>query len=202
MGQEMIDRGILSMQQEHGITVKEKLTAEEILNCLLLFFIKRPKGLLILGAIIAVVVSFMYFSFIRSQNEVLISSLSILKDMSVISENANKRVLEIERAVNSVLDTANKSQILIEEKISVLTEVERRFHEKREAIQKLREENDKLLIELKNAVEEAKENLGRISEQRDKAFDKVHEIDIQRNKVNQKLYEIDVQQKMLKGTVR
>lgn len=167
------------MQQEHGITVKEKLTAEEILNCLLLFFIKRPKGLLILGAIIAIVVSFMYFSFIRSQNEVLISSLSILKDMSVISESANKRVNEIEKAVKDILDTANKAQGLIEEKLATLTDVENRFHEKREAIQKLREENDKLLAELKNAVEEAKENLGRISEQRDKAINKVHEIDVQ-----------------------
>jgi ABC-type transporter Mla subunit MlaD len=121
----------------------------------------------------------MYFSFIRSQNEVLISSLSILKDMSVISESANKRVVEIERAVKNVLDTAHTAQVSIEEKLATLTDVERRFLEKREAIQKLREENDKLLVELKNAVDEAKENLGRISEQRQKAERQVHEIDVQ-----------------------
>jgi hypothetical protein len=167
------------MQQEHGIIIKEKLTAEEILNCLLLFFIKRPKGLLILGAMISVLVGFLYFSFIRSQNEVLISSLSILKDMSVISESANKRVNEIEKVVKEVLDSATKAQTSIEEKLNALAEVEKKFQERREVIQKLREENDKLLAELKNAVEEAKENLGHISEQKEKAVNKVHEIDVQ-----------------------
>jgi len=167
---------------------ENQITAEEMLTTLSLFFLKRPKGILILIAIVTCIVGIMYFSFIRSQNEVLISSLSILKDMSVISDNANKRVSEIERVAKDVLEVATKAQGFIEEKICKLEEVEKKFMEKRELIQKLREENDALLQELKSAVHEANENLGRISEQKDKAVNKVHEI--------------DVQQKMLKSMIR
>ncbi len=166
----------------------QSITAEEILNTLLLFFIKKPKGLLILGIIVAFMVSFMYVSYIRSQNEILISSLSVLKDMSVIVDNAQKRSNQIEKTTNDVLETANKATDDINKRLIALEEVERRFQEKREYIQKLREENDRLLADLKNAVEEAKENLGRISEQREKAEKKVNEI--------------DVQQKILKGIIK
>jgi len=166
----------------------QSITAEEILNTLLLFFIKKPKGLLILGIIVAFMVSFMYVSYIRSQNEILISSLSVLKDMSVIVDNAQKRSNQIEKTTNDVLETANKATDDINKRLVALEEVERRFQEKREYIQKLREENDRLLADLKNAVEEAKENLGRISEQREKAEKKVNEI--------------DVQQKILKGIIK
>ena len=80
----------------------QSITAEEILNTLLLFFIKKPKGLLILGIIVAFMVSFMYVSYIRSQNEILISSLSVLKDMSVIVDNAQKRSNQIEKTTNAL----------------------------------------------------------------------------------------------------
>lgn len=136
---------------------KNTITAEEILNILFLFFIKKPKGILILFGIVAAIVGILYFSSIRAQNSILIDSLKVLQSTAQISDTINKKVRDIEIKA----DVATKE---IDERIQRLDEVEKRFQTKREEIRKLREEQDVLLKELSEKLGEANKKLDQIDE--------------------------------------
>lgn len=134
------------------------LTAEEILQKLGWFFIKKPKGLLLLVGFVAAIISILYFSSIRAQNSILIDSLKVLGSTAQITDTIQKKAKEIEIKA----EIAAKE---IDERIARLDEVEKRFQAKREEIRKLREEQDALMKELAEKINSANEKLDRIDAQ-------------------------------------
>jgi len=138
----------------------DKMTAEEMLSEIGLFFLKKPKGLFIMIGSVAVIMSILYFSSIRAQNSILIDSLRVLQSTAQISDTITKKVKEIEIKA----DLASK---VIDDRVKILEEVEQRFLAKREEIKKLREEQDVLLKELAEKLKDANEKLDRIDVQQE-----------------------------------
>ena len=138
----------------------DKMTAEEMLSEIGLFFLKKPKGLFIMIGSVAVIMSILYFSSIRAQNSILIDSLRVLQSTAQISDTITKKVKEIEIKA----DLASK---VIDDRVKILEEVEQRFLAKREEIKKLREEQDVLLKELSEKLKDANEKLDRIDVQQE-----------------------------------
>ena len=136
----------------------DKVTAEEMLQTLGFFLIRKPKGILLLVGFVVAIVSILYFSSIRAQNAILIDSLKVLGSTAQISETIVKKVKEIETKA----DAATKT---IDERIEKLNEVEKRFIAKREEIKKLREEQELLMKELAEKLEDANQKLDRIDAQ-------------------------------------
>jgi chromosome segregation ATPase len=136
----------------------EKVTAEEMLQTLGWFLIRKPKGILLLVGFVVAIVGILYFSSIRAQNSILIDSLKVLGSTAQITETIAKKAKEIEAKAES----ASKD---IDERVARLEEVEKRFLAKREEIRKLREEQDALLKELGEKLGQANEKLDRIDAQ-------------------------------------
>jgi len=136
----------------------DKMTAEEMLTEIGLFFLKKPKGMLIMFGSVAVIIGILYFSSIKAQNSILIDSLKVLGSTAQISDTIIKKVKEIEVKA----DLASKD---IDERMARLDEVEKRFQAKREEIKKLREEQDELLKDLNEKLHIANTKLDRIDEQ-------------------------------------
>jgi len=155
---------------------KQQIDVEEIFFSMIMYLVKKPKGLLILGGLIAVFVAVLYFSFIRAQNSMLIDSLKVLQSTAQISETITKKVKEIEIKA----DEASKN---IDERIKRLDEVEARFQAKREEIQKLRKEQDDLMKKLEDKVNLANEKLGQIEIQQTKTKDTLKKIEVEQSKI-------------------
>jgi chromosome segregation ATPase len=136
----------------------EKVTAEEMLQTLGWFLIRKPKGILLLVGFVMAIVGILYFSSIRAQNSILIDSLKVLGSTAQITETIAKKAKEIEAKAES----ASKD---IDERVARLEEVEKRFLAKREEIKRLREEQDALLKELGEKLEDANQKLDRIDAQ-------------------------------------
>lgn len=134
------------------------VTAEEILKVVWVFLITKPKGILILVGTVSIIVGLLYFSSIRAQNNILIDSLKVLQSTAQVTDTIVKKTKEIELKA----DEATKT---IDEKIQKLTEVEDRFKAKRAEIQKLREEQDALLVELQDKLKKANDKLDKIDKQ-------------------------------------
>lgn len=137
---------------------KQQINVEEIFFSMLLYLIKKPKGLIILFSLVGIFVVVMYFSFMKAQNAMMIDSFKVLQSTAQVSDTIQKKVKEIEFKA----DQASKE---IDERIAKLDEVEKRFKEKRLEIQRLREEQDQLLKELGEKLKVANEKLDQIENQ-------------------------------------
>jgi DNA repair ATPase RecN len=145
--------------------MSEKMTAEEMLTEIGLFFLKKPKGLFIMIGSVAVIISILYFSSIRAQNSILIDSLKVLGSTAQISDTIVKKVKEIESKADQATATIDSASKDINERIQRLEEVEQRFLAKREEIRKLREEQDVLMKELAEKLDTANQKLDQIDAQ-------------------------------------
>jgi septal ring factor EnvC (AmiA/AmiB activator) len=136
----------------------DKMTAEEMLTEIGLFFLKKPKGMLIMFGSVAVIIGILYFSSIKAQNSILIDSLKVLGSTAQISDTIVKKVKEIEVKA----EVASKD---IDERMARLDEVEKRFQAKREEIKRLREEQEIILKQVEAKLKEANIKLDKIEEQ-------------------------------------
>jgi septal ring factor EnvC (AmiA/AmiB activator) len=135
-----------------------QVNVEEIFFSMIMYLLKKPKGLFILFSLVGIFVVVMYFSFMKAQNAMMIDSFKVLQSTAQVSDTIQKKVKEIETKA----EQASKE---IDDRIAKLDEVEQRFKQKREEIQRLREKQDALLKELDEKLQVANQKLDMIDNQ-------------------------------------
>jgi len=152
-----------------------QVNVEEIFFSMVMYLLKKPKGLFILFSLVGIFVVVMYFSFMKAQNAMMIDSFKVLQSTAQVSDTIQRKVKEIE----SKAEQASKE---IDERIAKLDEVEHRFKEKREEIKKIREETDMLLKELAQSVALANQKLDQIQLQQNKATESIKTFEMNKSK--------------------